>query len=483
MDYGALPPEMNSARMYAGPGPGSMLAAAAAWKGLAGELYSAAAAYTSAISGLTSGPWVGPSSAAMAAAAAPFAAWMSETAGQAELAGTQAQAAAGAYEEAFAMTVPPPVIAVNRTQLASLIATNILGQNTPAIAATEAQYVEMWAQDATAMYGYAATSAATTAQATPFTAAPQTTNMAGLAAQGTAAAQAGMSTGTGVQSTLSQLISSIPTALQSLASPASSTSGLSGILSSLLGGSSAATSGSGGLGGLLGSATDGFSLGSLLESYASYPGFAAVFLAISPLETLMSTPLANALTSSAALPDVDGAAGAVPADGAAGADAAEGAIGSGVTDGSGGFADSGAMAGLGEAASAGGLSVPPSWGWAAAGPAAMLGGAPLALAFPDLNLSAAGALPLAAGLPLMMGGMPRAAAAGTGNATAAKYGPRRPVVARPPAAGYSPLPESTVAQAYPVPAGFPTNGHAPPGYRPAIVYLPTNGNGHAPAKV
>ena len=37
----------------------------------------------------------------------------------------------------------------------------------------------MWAQDAAAMYGYAANSAATTAKVTPFTAAPQTTNQAG----------------------------------------------------------------------------------------------------------------------------------------------------------------------------------------------------------------------------------------------------------------------------------------------------------------
>ena len=112
------------------------------------------------------------------------------------------------------------MIAANRTQLASLTATNVFGQNTPAIAANEAQYGEMWAQDAAAMYGYAANSAATTAKVTPFTAAPQTTNPAGLAAQGAAVAQAtGTSTGTGVQSTLSQLMSSIQTTLQSLASP------------------------------------------------------------------------------------------------------------------------------------------------------------------------------------------------------------------------------------------------------------------------
>src|SRR5271155_2311901 len=247
MDYGALPPEINSARMYAGPGPGSMLAAAAAWNGLAAELQSTAASYGSAISELTSGSWVGPSSQAMEAAAEPYVTWMSATAGQAELAATQAQAAAGAYETAFAMTVSPPVIAANRAQLTSLVATNTFGQNTPAIATTEAHYGDMWAQDAAAMYGYAANSAATTAKVTQFTAAPQTTNQAGLAAQSTAAGQTtGTSTGTGVQSTLSQLLSSIQTTLQSLVSPSSSTSstsGLSGILSGLLGGSSTGSSG------------------------------------------------------------------------------------------------------------------------------------------------------------------------------------------------------------------------------------------------
>ena len=72
---------------------------------------------------------------AMAAAAAPYVAWLSATAGQAEQAAAQAQAAAGAYEAAFAMTVPPPVIAANRAQLMLLVATNFFGQNTAAIAA------------------------------------------------------------------------------------------------------------------------------------------------------------------------------------------------------------------------------------------------------------------------------------------------------------------------------------------------------------
>ncbi|BBZ13788.1 PPE family protein [Mycobacterium branderi] len=220
MDYGAFPPEFNSARMYAGAGAGPLLAAASAWDGLAAELSSAASAYSSVISGLVGGSWLGPGSASMAAAAAPYAAWMSTTAAQAEQTANQARAAAAAYEAAFAMTVPPPVIAANRSLLASLVATNILGQNTPAIAATEAHYAEMWAQDAAAMYGYAGASAAAT-KVTPFTAPQQNTNPSGLVAQSAAVAQStGSSAGTGVQSALSQMVTTTPTTLQALAAPA-----------------------------------------------------------------------------------------------------------------------------------------------------------------------------------------------------------------------------------------------------------------------
>ena len=320
IDFGALPPEINSARMYAGPGPESMLAAAAAWNGLAAELHSAAASYGSVISELTSGPWVGPSSTAMEAAAAPYVTWMSTTAGQAELAATQAQAAAGAYETAFAMTVPPPVIATNRTQLASLIATNIFGQNSTAIAATEAQYGEMWAQDAAAMYGYAANSAATTAKVTPFNAAPQTTNAAGLAAQ--SAQAAGTSTGTGVQSTLSQLMSTITTALQSLASPTSSTSstsGLSGILSSLLGSSSSTATTITTPGGIL--STSGFSLGNVatgvIAEYAALPEWLGVNAFGSVLGPLMGTSFGQLAAQSAGAAAAAAGAGAAGAAGAA----------------------------------------------------------------------------------------------------------------------------------------------------------------------
>ncbi len=219
MDFGALPPEVNSARMYAGPGSAPMLAAASAWDRLAAELSSAATAYQSVIAELSSQGWTGPASTSMAAAAAPYVAWMSTTAGQAEQTAVQAKAAAAAFDAAFAMTVPPPVVAANRAQLATLVATNFLGLNTPAIAATEAHYGQMWAQDAAAMYGYAGSSAVA-AQVTPFAAAKQATNPAGDQQQAAAVSNAaGASAASGVQSTLSQMVSSTPGTLQGLASP------------------------------------------------------------------------------------------------------------------------------------------------------------------------------------------------------------------------------------------------------------------------
>ncbi|EUA09254.1 PPE family protein [Mycobacterium kansasii 732] len=197
-DYGALPPEINSARMYAGPGSGSMLAGAAAWDALAGELGAMASGYSSVISELTGAAWIGPAAASMMAAAAPYVTWLSATAIQAEHTACQARAAAAAYETAFAMTVPPPAVTANRVLLMTLVATNFFGQNTPAIAATEAEYAEMWAQDAAAMYGYADSSATATVL-NPFNPPPTTTGLSGPLRQTTAVAEvAATSAGTAI---------------------------------------------------------------------------------------------------------------------------------------------------------------------------------------------------------------------------------------------------------------------------------------------
>ncbi|WAJ46692.1 PPE family protein [Mycobacterium sp. Aquia_216] len=216
MDFGALPPEINSGKIYSGPGSAPLLSAAAAWDALAAELHSTAASYGSVISELIT-TWHGSSSTAMVAAAAPYIAWLDRSAVQAEQTSVQARAAATAYEAVFAATVPPPVIAANRALLASLIATNVLGQNTPTIAATEGQYAEMWAQDAAAMYAYAASSATATRLA-PFTAAPTTADADGETDQSAAVTSALQSSAASdVESALSEAVSQAPLGVQGLA--------------------------------------------------------------------------------------------------------------------------------------------------------------------------------------------------------------------------------------------------------------------------
>jgi PPE-repeat protein len=209
IDFGALPPEVNSTRMYTGPGAGPMMAAAAAWNNLATELNSTATAAQSVISTLADDQWRGPSSVAMATASAPYLEWLQTTSAAAQQAASQAMASAAAYEAAYGMTVPPPLVAANRAQLAALVATNLLGQNTPAIAANEAQYAAMWAQDAAAMYGYAGSSA-TAGQLVPLTD-PQS-----AATPGAVGAQAG-----GTTSGLPGLVSNMPSTVQSLSGPLS----------------------------------------------------------------------------------------------------------------------------------------------------------------------------------------------------------------------------------------------------------------------
>lgn len=230
MDFAALPPEINSARMYTGAGAAPMTAAATAWNALGAELATTAASYESVISTLTDEEWRGPAAAAMAAAARPYVAWLNATAAAAEHAAAQASASAAAYEAAFAMTVPPAVVAANRAQFAALVATNFLGFNTAAIAAVEAQYAEMWAQDAMAMYGYAASSSLA-GVLQPLSSPTPSTNPAGIAGQSAAVAQASTSS---AQNGLSQLVSGLPGAMQTLAAPAAASQSAQGGLTDFL---------------------------------------------------------------------------------------------------------------------------------------------------------------------------------------------------------------------------------------------------------
>jgi PPE-repeat protein len=402
MDFATLPPEVNSGLMYAGPGSGPIIAAAASWDSLATEVSSAAGDYGSVISGLTSGPWRGPASASMAAAATPYVSWMNATAAQAEQAADQAKAAASAFEAAFSATVAPPVIAANRTLLASLVATNVLGQNTPAIATTEAHYAEMWAQDAAAMYGYAGSSAAASTL-TPFLEPPATTTV-------------GQATGTGTPATVSQLVSSVPAALQGLASPATSTSsgsGLQGLLD-LLTGNSTSTTGFSGLFNELFS-SNGLGLNANIWNTIFSSGF------YTPANTLGAF---TSLFGGASAGDAAAGAGeaAVAADGIGGALATPAA-------GVGELGSAGAVsAALGRGTAIGALAVPPNWTVVP----------PTVSPLPGLSGAALGGMPpapppaVAAGMPVM----PFANAAGNRfGAATPRYGLRPTVMAHPPAAG------------------------------------------------
>jgi PPE-repeat protein len=178
------PPEITSALIHSGPGPGSLLAAAGAWRQLAIELQQTAADYASTVAAI---PWQGPSATAMTMSTIPYVSWLHTTSAQAAQMSLAADTMASSFVATQTAVVHPSVVAANRALLADLIATNFFGINFPAIAATEAQYMQMWANNTTAMLGYHATRLQTmTLQ--PFTPSPTTTNPAGIAAQSVAAA-------------------------------------------------------------------------------------------------------------------------------------------------------------------------------------------------------------------------------------------------------------------------------------------------------
>lgn len=224
IDYSMLSPEINSGRLYSGPGSTPMMTVASAWRGLASEISSALTSCETTITQLVDEQWMGPASASMTAATKPYLTWMADTAAKAEDAATRATAAAAAFEAAHAATPPPAVIAANRAQQKQLVATNVVGQNSAAIMASDAQYFQMWAQATNVMYSYAASSAEAT-KVTPFNEPNQTTNPDGTANQAAAVSQAN-GTAAGNTAQTAQAISSLPNALQTLTTPGTADAGL-----------------------------------------------------------------------------------------------------------------------------------------------------------------------------------------------------------------------------------------------------------------
>jgi PPE-repeat protein len=193
MSFSLIAPEINSALMFSGAGSGPLLEASAAWNSLAADLESTATQYQTLVTNLVTGSWLGPSSAQMASATAPYIAWLQGTAATAAQTGAQAQAAAAAYQSAYASMVPLPAIEANRTELATLVANNFLGQNTGAIATNEAEYLDMWIQDALTMDTYQVNSQAASALPAQ-SAAPQVASGAVANAAAAAATPADSST-------------------------------------------------------------------------------------------------------------------------------------------------------------------------------------------------------------------------------------------------------------------------------------------------
>jgi PPE-repeat protein len=287
MSFMMFPPEINSSLMYSGAGSGPLMAAASAWSELAADLESTAASYQAVLAQLTGATWLGPSSARMAAATAPYVDWLALTSGQAAQTAAQAQFAAAAYEGAFGSTVPPAVIAANRALLAALVATNILGQNTPAIMATEAHYMEMWFQDGLAMDTYATTAqqAVVLPQQTP---APSTSDggtSANAAAATQAAANSATNSGTNLATALQNLAPSLTT------NSGTSTNGVSAFAAPAAAQTAGTTAATAPVAGAVTSTA-----GTLLPIQGSYY---AVMLASMPAKMLIS--LGNSMSASQAM--------------------------------------------------------------------------------------------------------------------------------------------------------------------------------------